>query len=163
MDQLSNRHFLVDTCTSYSIFSHTSAAAAAERLSQDPDLPRGNIPKTAIATSFGLLDFLRMIFGPRNVGNTFQRLMDWVLAGQEFVFIYLDDVIISSRSMSEQVQHVWIFFQGLQADGLVINREKCVIGVSEVDFLGATGFLDVINFYRCFIPATAHILKQLTD
>ncbi len=65
--------------------------------------------------------------------------------------------------MSEQVQHVWIFFQGLQADGLVINREKCVIGVSEVDFLGATGFLDVINFYRCFIPATAHILKQLTD
>jgi hypothetical protein len=76
MDQLSNRHFLVDTCTSYSIFSHTSAAAAAERLSQDPDLPRGNIPKTAIATSFGLLDFLRMIFGPRNVGNTFQRLMD---------------------------------------------------------------------------------------
>jgi transposase InsO family protein len=152
----------------------------------------GDIPKTAIATPFGLFEFLRMTFGLRNAGNTFQRLMDRILAGLDFVFVYLDDVIIGSRSMSEHLQHVRILFQRLQAAGLVINREKCVFGVPEVDFLGhhvsaagvspiasrvtaindhprpttvkeLQGFLGVINFYRRFIPAAAHILKPLTD
>jgi hypothetical protein len=84
----------------------------------------GDILKTAIATPFGLFEFLRMMFGLRNAGNTFQRLMDRILAGLDFVFVYLDDVII--RSMSEHLQHVRILFQGLQAAGLVINREKCM-------------------------------------
>jgi hypothetical protein len=152
----------------------------------------GDIPKTAIATLFRLFEFLRMTFGLRNAGNTFQRLMDRILAGLDFVFVYLDDVIIGSRSMSEHLQHVRILFQRLQAAGLVINCEKCVFGVPEVDFLGhhisaagvspiasrvtaindhprpttvkeLQGFLGVINFYRRFIPAAAHILKPLTD
>jgi hypothetical protein len=133
-----------------------------------------------------------MTFGLRNAGNTFQRLMDHILAGLDFVFVYLDDVIIGRRSMSEHLQHVRILFQRLQAAGLVINHEKCVFGVPEVDFLGhhvsaagvspiasrvtaindhprpttvkeLQGFLGVINFYRRLIPAAAHILKPLTD
>jgi putative transposase len=118
--------------------------------------------------------------------------MDRILAGLNFVFVYLDDVIIGRRSMSEHLQHVRTLFQRLQAAGLVITREKCVFGVMEVDFLGyhvssagvspiasreavindhpppttvkeLQGFLGVINFYRRFIPAAAHILKPLTD
>jgi hypothetical protein len=95
----------------------------------------GDIPKTAIATPFRLFEFLRMTFGLRNAGNTFQRLMDRILAGLDFVFVYLDDVIIGSRSMSEHLQQMRILFQRLQAAGLVINREKCMFGVPEVDFL----------------------------
>ncbi len=106
-------------------------------------------PVTAIATPFGLFKFLRMTFGLRNAGNTFQRLMDRILAGLNFVFVYLDDVIIGSGSMSEHLQHVRILFQRLQAVGLVINREKCVFGVPEVDFLGhhvsAAGVLPIAS------------------
>jgi len=37
-----------------------------------------------------------MTFGLRNAGNTFQRLMDRILAGLDFVFVYLDDVILAA-------------------------------------------------------------------
>jgi hypothetical protein len=52
----------------------------------------GDIENTAIATPFGLFEFLRMTFGLRNAGNTFQRQMDRLLAGLDFVFVYLDDI-----------------------------------------------------------------------
>jgi hypothetical protein len=152
----------------------------------------GDIEKTAIATPFGLFEFLRMTFGMRNAGNTFQRQMDRLLAGLDFVFVYLDDIIIGSRSAAEHGRHLRALFQRLQTAGLVINQEKCVFGVAEVEFLGhhvtaagvspiasrvATiqqhpapttvkelqGFLGAINFYRRFIPAAARILKPLTN
>jgi hypothetical protein len=133
-----------------------------------------------------------MTFGLRNAGNTFQRRMDRIMAGLDFVFVYLDDIIIGSRSVEEHVLHLRTLFQRLQAAGLVINGEKCVFGIEEVEFLGhhvnATGvapiasriaailehpqpttvkelqgFLGVINFYRRFLPAAARILKPLTD
>ncbi len=77
-----------------------------------------------------------MTFGLRNAGNTFQRQMDRLLAGLDFVFVYLDDIIIRSRSTAEHVGHLRALFQRLQAAGLVINQEKCVLGVAEVEFLG---------------------------
>ncbi len=95
-----------------------------------------DIPKTAIMTPFGLFEFLRMTFGLRNAGNTFQWRMGRILAGLDFVFIYLDNVIIGSRSSEEHLQHLLVLFQRLQAVGLVINQEKCVFGVEEVEFLG---------------------------
>ncbi len=50
-----------------------------------------DIPKTAIIMPFGLWEFLRMTFGLRNAGNSFQRYMDRVLSGLDFIFVYLDD------------------------------------------------------------------------
>jgi hypothetical protein len=67
----------------------------------------GDIEKTAIATPFGLYEFLRMTFGLRNAGNTFQRQMDRLLSGLDFVFVYLDDIIIGSRSAAEHMRHLW--------------------------------------------------------
>jgi hypothetical protein len=112
-----------------------------------------------------------------DTGNTFQLQMDRLPAGLDFVFVYLDDIIIGSRSASEHLWHLRALFQRLQTAGLVINQEKCVLGVTEVEFLGhhvtaasvspiasrvaaiqqhpetATvkelqGFLGVINFYE---------------
>ena len=60
-----------------------------------------DIPKTAITTPFGLFEFTRMTFGMRNAGNTFQRLMDRVLAGIECAFPYLDDIFIFSKGEAE--------------------------------------------------------------
>ncbi len=151
-----------------------------------------DIPKTAIITPFGLWEFLRMTFGLRNAGNTFQRYMDRVLSGLDFIFIYLDGIIIASRSEEEHLQHLRILFQRLSDASLVINSKKCVFGVAAVEFLGhhvtaagtsptaahleaiqrhprpttvkkLQGFLGTINFYRRFVHAAARILKPLTD
>jgi transposase InsO family protein len=133
-----------------------------------------------------------MTFGLRNAGNTFQRRMDRILSGLDFVFAYLDDIIVASQSVSDHLQHLRVLFQRLQAAGLEINREKCVFGAAAVDFLGhhvsaagtspiasnvaaiqrhpqpttvkeLQGFLGVINFYRRFVPSAAKILRPLTD
>jgi hypothetical protein len=150
-----------------------------------------DILKTII-TPFGLFEFLRLTFGLRNAGSTFQRLMDQVLAGLAFAFVYLDDIIIASPSMEQHQRDVEEVFRRLQAAGLVINFENCTFAVPEVDFLGhgvsASGFaplpsrvatfqkyprpatvkqllafLGVFNFYRRFVPAAAKILRPLTD
>ena len=92
--------------------------------------------ETAIITPFGLFEFLCMPFGLRNAGQTFQRMMDQVLQGLDFCFCYLDDVLVASATPEEHVQHLEQTLQRLEQHGLVLNGEKCVLGVSEVEYLG---------------------------
>ncbi|GBN66776.1 Transposon Ty3-I Gag-Pol polyprotein [Araneus ventricosus] len=49
-------------------------------------------PKTAIITPFGLYEFNVMSFGLRNAPATFQRFINEVFSGLDFLFPYLDDV-----------------------------------------------------------------------
>ena len=95
-----------------------------------------DILKTAIITLFGLFEFLRLTSGLRNAGSTFQWLMDRVLAGLSFAFVYLDDIIIASPSMKQHLRYVEEVFRRLQAVRLVTSFEKCTFVVPEVDFLG---------------------------
>jgi cytoskeleton-associated protein 5 len=95
-----------------------------------------DIHKTAVIMPFGLFEFVCMPFGLKNVGMTFQRLMDHIFFDLPFSFIYLDDLLVASRSTEEHRRHLWQALLRLQENGLVINREKCVFGRQEVDFLG---------------------------
>ncbi len=94
------------------------------------------ICKTAVITPFGLWEFLRMPFGLRNAGQTFQRLMYQVLAGLDYVFVYLEDILIASPDEQTHQQHLWAVLERLQEMGRVLNAEKCLFGVSAVEFLG---------------------------
>ncbi|QQP40155.1 Pol polyprotein [Caligus rogercresseyi] len=60
-------------------------------------MAKGDIPKTAVITTFGCFEFLRMPFGLKNAAQAFQRLMDSIFSGLPFTFIYLDDILIASR------------------------------------------------------------------
>ena len=92
--------------------------------------------KTAIITPFGLWEFIRMPFGLRNAGQSFQRFMDEVLDGLDFCFVYLDDVLIGSKSPEEHVLHLREVLSRLAEHGIVLTGKKCVLGVPEVQFLG---------------------------
>jgi Reverse transcriptase (RNA-dependent DNA polymerase) len=149
--------------------------------------------KTAVITPFGLFEFVRMPFGLKNAGMTFQRLMDRILFDiPVYVFVYLDDMLIASRTKEEHLIHLHEVLGRLQDNGLVLNVAKCVWGQVEVEFLGhsvsAAGvaplpgrvvalqsfpqpttvqqlqaFLGLFNFYRRFVPAAAAIVRLLTD
>ncbi len=89
-----------------------------------------DIPKTTI-----IFEFLHFPFGLRNAGSTFQWMMDRVLAGLSFVFIYLDDIIVASKSLEQDEKDVEEVFRPLRSAGLVINIEKCKFGARESSFL----------------------------
>jgi hypothetical protein len=95
-----------------------------------------DVAKTAIITPFGLFEFTRMPFGLRNAGMTFQRLMDSVLGGLPFAFVYLEDILVASPDLSSHRQHLEAVRTVLQSNGLVVNADKCLFGCPEVDFLG---------------------------
>ena len=151
-----------------------------------------DIPKTAITTPFGLYEFMFMTFGLRNAAQTFQRFMDEVLCELDFVYCYIDDILIASSDLSEHYRHLDIVFNRLKQYGIVINPSKCVFGQSVVKFLGyqvsAEGtrplpekveairafqlpetakklrqFLGMLNFYRRFIPRAASKQSSLND
>ena len=151
-----------------------------------------DVPKTAIATPFGLFEFTRMPFGLKNAAQTFQRLMDKVTANLRGVFVYLDDVLVASMSLAQHESDLRALFQTLKTFGLVLNTGKCVFGVRQLEFLGhlvsekgikplpgkveavrqferpqsvksLQRFLGMVNFYRRFLPNIASTLRPLTD
>ncbi|BHF57958.1 hypothetical protein SprV_0100090700 [Sparganum proliferum] len=54
-----------------------------------------DMPKTAVATPFGLFEFTRVSFGLRNATQTFQRFIDQVLRGLDFVYANIDDLLVT--------------------------------------------------------------------
>ncbi|GFX22025.1 hypothetical protein TNCV_3171761 [Trichonephila clavipes] len=79
--------------------------------------------KTAIITPFGLFEFNVMSFGLRNAPSTFQRFINEVLFGLEFVFPYLDDILVASET-EEHKTHLKLVFDRLQKHGLRVNISK---------------------------------------
>ena len=107
-----------------------------------------------------------------------------------FTFVYLDDILIASPDHDSHRQHLKTVFSRLQTAGLAINADKCVLGASEVTFLGhrvsrsglvpipakldsiramqrpttkvgLQRFLGCINFYHRFLPNIAAVLAPL--
>jgi hypothetical protein len=95
-----------------------------------------DIPKTAIITPFGLFEYLFMGFGLRNAAQTFQRTVDQKCRDLKFLFTYLDDSRLGSKTAAEHLAHLDQFFAVLAANGMVINLSKCTFMVPELEVLG---------------------------
>jgi Reverse transcriptase (RNA-dependent DNA polymerase) len=68
-----------------------------------------DIAKTALVTPFGMFEYLYMPFGLKNAAQTFQRLMDKIFRHLPFLFTYLDDHLIASRTLAEHHRHLCQF------------------------------------------------------
>jgi hypothetical protein len=151
-------------------------------------------PKTAFSTPFGHYEFNRMPFGLKTAPATFQRAMDNVLRGLQGIhcLVYLDDVIIFSKSLTEHVQKLKAIFDRFRQTNLKIQLDKSHFLRKEVLYLGHTitneglkpntdkidavinypipetttqikSFLGLIGYYRKFIKDFAKITRPLSS
>ncbi len=120
--------FNLEECT---VFSKLDLVKAFYQIPVAED----DVAKTAVITLFGLFEFLRMPFGLRNAAQTFQRFIDQITRDLDFAYVYIDDILVASKSEEEHKQHLRTLLERLQMHGLTVNPAKCVFSASSISFL----------------------------
>ena len=168
------------------VFSKVDLLKGYFQIPMHPD----DVKYTAIVTPFGTFEFLRLPFGLRNAGSSFQRMMDRVFSSLTCVFVYMDDILVFSPDIEQHKRDLRLVLEALKSNGLVVRRDKCEIGKKSITFLGHTvnasgilpntektkavsdfpvpssvselqSFLGAVNFYHRFIPGLATIMRPL--
>ncbi|KAJ0481093.1 putative nucleotidyltransferase, Ribonuclease H [Helianthus annuus] len=97
-----------------------------------------SIPKTAFRTRYGHSEFLVMPFGLTNAPAVFMDLMNRVCKPylDKFVIVFIDDILIYSKTKAEHEQHLRAVLELLKKEQLYAKFSKCEFWLREVQFLG---------------------------
>ncbi|GFY20946.1 retrovirus-related Pol polyprotein from transposon gypsy [Trichonephila clavipes] len=119
-----------------------------------------DIEKTTFVTKNGTFAFNRMPFGLSRAAPNFQKAIDIILKPVlvHFVSVYMDDVIISSPSFTEHVDHLNQVFTLLQDAGLTMNKDKCHLARDKFKYLGLIISRDGIKTDDNKVPRPNEIL-----
>jgi hypothetical protein len=149
---------------------------------------------TTMCTRYGNFKYKVMPFGLVNASAMFQHMMNTILRPllDQGVVVYLDDILIYTKTMEEHHKLVTQVFSILQKEGLAVAAHKSFFHVKEVEFLGyiinANGvkmstrkveairscetpknlkdvqpFLGFANFYCGFIENFSGVARPITD
>ncbi|WVZ76442.1 hypothetical protein U9M48_024418 [Paspalum notatum var. saurae] len=155
---------------------------------------RSDIPKTAFTTKYGLYEYTVMSFGLTNAPAYFMQLMNSVFMDylDKFVVVFIDDILIYSKTEAEHEEHLRLVLQRLREHKLYAKFSKCEFWIDEVRFLGHVvskggiavdpskvstvtnwkvpeipkeihGFLGLAGYYRRFIENFSRIAKPMTS
>ncbi|WVZ80963.1 hypothetical protein U9M48_028396 [Paspalum notatum var. saurae] len=153
-----------------------------------------DIPKTAFITRFGLYEYTVMSFGLTNAPAYFMNLMNKVFMEylDKFVVVFIDDILIYSKTEEEHEEHLRLVLQKLREHKLYAKLSKCEFWLDQVPFLGhivskggimvdpskissvmdwkvsevvkeVRGFLGLAGYYRRFIESFFRIAKPMTS
>ncbi|GJV87995.1 putative reverse transcriptase domain-containing protein [Tanacetum coccineum] len=97
-----------------------------------------DIPKTAFRTRYGHFEFTVMAFGLTNAPAIFMDLMNRVCRSylDKFVIVFIDDILIYSKTQEEHVEHLRLVLELLKKEKLYAKFSKCEFWLREVQFLG---------------------------
>ena len=97
-----------------------------------------DIPKTEFRTRYGNYEFLVVSFGLTNAPAAFMDLMNRVFRPylDQFVIVFIDDILVYSRSELEHKRHLGLVLQTLRQYQLYAKFSKCEFWLSRVGFLG---------------------------
>ena len=153
----------------------------------------GDEYKTAFTSRYGTFEFLVMPFGLTNAPATFQTAMnalfyDWL---DDFVIVYLDDILIYSPTLDQHYEHVSRVLQRLSEHKWYCKLFKCDFAATEIEYLGhiisngtisidhsklkaltewplpmktlreCQSYLGLTGYYRKFVPHYSELAKPL--
>jgi hypothetical protein len=97
-----------------------------------------DIPKTAFSTRYGSYEFTVMSFGLTNAPSYFMNLMNKVSMEylDRFIVVFIDDILIYSKSDSDHEEHLRLVLQKLWDIQLYAKYNKCEFWIDEVPFVG---------------------------
>ena len=97
-----------------------------------------SIPLTAFRTRYGHYEFVVMPFGVTNAPAVFMDLMNRVFRNylDKFVIVFIDDILIYSRTEKEHEEHLRIVLETLRKEQLYAKFSKCEFWLRRVSFLG---------------------------
>nr|GFC48408.1 transposon Tf2-9 polyprotein [Tanacetum cinerariifolium] len=97
-----------------------------------------DISKTAFRTRYGHYEFLVMPFGLTNAPAIFMDLMNRIFHEflDKFVIVFIDDILVFSKSKEEHEDHLRTVLQTLRQEKLYAKFSKCEFWLSSVAFLG---------------------------
>ncbi|GJU66249.1 reverse transcriptase domain-containing protein [Tanacetum coccineum] len=152
-----------------------------------------DILNTAFRTCYGHFEFTVMPFGLTNAPAVFMDLMNRVCRPylDKFVIVFIDDILIYSKTREEHVEHLRLVLELLKKEKLYAKFSKCEFWLREVQFLGhvingngiymdpskieavknwkapktpseVRSFLGLAGYYRRFIENFSKIAKSLT-
>ncbi|KAK4400675.1 Retrovirus-related Pol polyprotein from transposon.6 [Sesamum angolense] len=101
-------------------------------------IEENDILKTAFRTRYGHYEFLVMPFGLTNAPAAFMALMNRTFQEylDQFVIVFIDDILVYSKNREEHEQHLRIVLQILKEKELYAKLSKCEFWVNQVVFLG---------------------------
>ncbi|KAL0533979.1 hypothetical protein IC582_028255 [Cucumis melo] len=154
----------------------------------------GDVPKTAFRSRYGHYEFIVMSFGLTNAPAVFMDLMNRVFREflDTFVIVFIDDILIYSKTEAEYEEHLRMVLQTLRDNKLYAKFSKCEFWLKQVSFLGhvvskagvsvdpakieaVTGwtrpstvsevcsFLGLAGYYRRFVENFSRIATPLTQ
>ncbi|KAI3819476.1 hypothetical protein L1987_13315 [Smallanthus sonchifolius] len=101
-------------------------------------LQEEDIPKTSFRIRYGHDEFMVMPFGLTNAPAIFMDLMNRVCKPylDKFVIVFIDDILIYSKTKSDHEQHLRLVLELLRKEQLYAKFSKCEFWLKEVQFLG---------------------------
>ena len=125
---------LLDRLGKAKYFSTIDLASGYHQIAMKED----DIPKTAFRMHRGHFEFVVMPFRVTNAPATFQRLMNKVFAKEldAFILVYLDDILIFSKTKEEHLEHIRIALERLRNAKIYARLHKCEFYKDKVEYLG---------------------------
>ena len=132
---LSRIDLLFDQLVGAKVFSKIDLRSGYHQIK----IRREDVPKTAFTTRYGLYEYLVMSFGLTNTLAHFMYLMNslFMLELDKFVVVFIDDILIYSKSKKEHAKHLRIVLQRLRDHQLYAKFSKCAFWLEEVQFSGS--------------------------
>ena len=125
---------LMDQLQGASVFSKIDLRSGYHQI----QVRKEDIPKTAFRTRYGHYEYLVMPFGVTNAPTVFMDYMNRIFHEflDKFVVVFIDDILIYSKSTEEHSEHLRIVLQILKERKLFAKLSKCEFWLSQIQFLG---------------------------